>query len=135
MQWNIHDEWDVLDLLAALGQAATLLAARETQASTLNQRESSLRITCLWSYVVSRFSVAPAHIRAGQCPRAVATQWRAHGWLDELEPKDRNWLVRQMLIEVGEAWSALSKLLEEGVPVAARILGLAAVSPKTSMLL
>ena len=135
MQWDIHEEWDGLDLLAALGQAATLLATPDSAKATLDRRESALRLTGLWNYIVSRFSVLPARIRAGQNPRTVASQWRAHGWFEQLDEKDRHWLLRQMLIEVSAAWHALSSLLTSGVPEAARILGLAALSPQTSLLL
>jgi len=128
------DDWDSLDLLAAFGQAASFMASHTPPALTLNQHESSLRFTCLWSYVVQRFSVLPAHIRTGQLPRAVATAWRAHGWFDQLPDKERHWLVRQLLIEVAAAWSFLSAWLKPTLPHAASILGQAAVAPQTAVL-
>ncbi len=142
MQWDVQEEWDSLDLLAAIGQAATLLAQVDARLVTLHQREAALRLTCLWDYVTARFSIVPTHIptpspthlRAHLRPRAVAEQWRAHGWFDELAEKDRSWLVRQMLIEVGAAWEALGALLTADVPEAARLLRWASVSPQTALL-
>lgn len=122
-----YPEWDDYDMLAALGQACSVLP--ENQEIMELGQDPLWMLQAYWNMVRSHVTLKPdSWPDPGKPVRACSGEARQNAWLDRLTGSERDWLRKNGISICVTLWNAYGENLKTAVPQAYGIIELVVVS-------
>ncbi|MHB0986880.1 MAG: hypothetical protein ACYC05_14990 [Sulfuricella sp.] len=121
-------KWDTYDMLAALGNIVTYVAAHP---DTYQEHGNAFdRATGMWQTLAGQHPFLHQKFDPELSVRDVASTWREAGHLDRIPSDRQEWLHKQMVIECVNLWNIVGQTLEHRCPRAYAIMTLVTISPE-----
>ena len=119
--------WDIYDMLAALGQLVAILPSCPEKAAHLGNAFD--RLQGVWQTFSANYPLPDGWPEPDADVRECAEKARIAGWLDNQSAKDLNWLHNQCVIECVNLWEAYGEPFMKDFPRQYGIIELVTLSP------
>ena len=119
--------WDIYDMLAALGQLVEILPKYPDKAAHLGNAYD--RLQGVWQTFRTNYPLPHGWPESDADVRVCAEKARAAGWLHNQSAKDLHWLHNQCVIECVNLWEAYGEPFRKDFPRQYGIIELVTLSP------